>query len=495
MPTSTIPEDNQMSLPYSDDFSSYSIGDQPKYFYDQAGAFEVVETNGSKCLKQVLTVSPSGWGGGPSDPYTVFGDTRLTNYQVSSDVLLASTGSAYISGRGNLHNRDGTYPAAGYMLKISVGGAWVLNRVDFSSTTSLASGTISSFNSTSWHNLKLKMIDSTITAYVDNTQVASVVDSNIPSGQPAIGCSFNTVLYDNIKIEAIDSSTSHTCIRVNDTDKSITYDSSWYGEDGNWMDYVRSCKKSNTANSTFEYTFTGSGVTLIGRKTSTGGSGDVYIDGTLVSTINTNSSTSQNRAPIFKKMDLSYGKHTIKLVAKGDNYIYLDAIEYLGQISQVTTNTPTATSTTTTTISTLTPTSTPSATTAAISATATATKTSTQTPTATITTSQNTGLVITYNAANDWGSGATVNVTIKNNGTSQVSGWLITWNFAGNQVISNMWGGTYTQSGTLVSAKNESWNSTIPVGGAVSIGFNITYSGTNTKPASCTFNGTTYSFQ
>ncbi|MBE5965567.1 MAG: 1,4-beta-xylanase [Lachnospiraceae bacterium] len=88
----------------------------------------------------------------------------------------------------------------------------------------------------------------------------------------------------------------------------------------------------------------------------------------------------------------------------------------------------------------------------------------------------------------DWGSGATVTITIKNNGTSTVNGWNLKFTFPGNQKITNAWSCSYTQSGASVSIKNDSYNGTIPVGGSVSIGFNISYSGTNKAPTNFTVN-------
>jgi hypothetical protein len=117
--------------------------------------------------------------------------------------------------------------------------------------------------------------------------------------------------------------------------------------------------------------------------------------------------------------------------------------------------------------------------------TPTSTPTVTVTPTPTVTS----GYSISYTQS-DWGSGASVSITIKNNTSSAVNGWTLAWNFAGNQTITDLWNGTYTQSGTAVTVKNVSYNSTIPANGSVSLGFNITYSGTNAIPTSFTLNGT-----
>lgn len=100
------------------------------------------------------------------------------------------------------------------------------------------------------------------------------------------------------------------------------------------------------------------------------------------------------------------------------------------------------------------------------------------------------GYVVTYDM-NDWGSGATVNITIKNNTATAVNGWTLDWTFPGNQKVTNMWNASYTQSGASVSANNLSYNNMIPAnGGTQSFGFNLSYSGTNAKPTSFTLNGT-----
>lgn len=125
-----------------------------------------------------------------------------------------------------------------------------------------------------------------------------------------------------------------------------------------------------------------------------------------------------------------------------------------------------------------------------VTPTVTPTITPTVTPTVTPTPPVN-GVTVTYAIQNDWGNGATVNVTIKNNGTSAINGWQLAWAFPGNQKITNLWNGSYTQNGANVTVTNLSYNNVIPAGGGtVNFGFNISYSGSNTKPTSFTLNGT-----
>lgn len=86
--------------------------------------------------------------------------------------------------------------------------------------------------------------------------------------------------------------------------------------------------------------------------------------------------------------------------------------------------------------------------------------------------------------------GSTVNVTIKSNHNLNVDGWTLEFSFPGDQKITDMWGGTYTQDGSYVTIKNESWNSKIPAnGGYVSFGFNISFSETNESPTNFKVNG------
>jgi S-formylglutathione hydrolase FrmB len=110
----------------------------------------------------------------------------------------------------------------------------------------------------------------------------------------------------------------------------------------------------------------------------------------------------------------------------------------------------------------------------------TASTTSTTLPTSTP--GQSDDYSVDYNIANDWGSGATVDVKIKNNSSSSIDNWKLSWTFPGNQQITNLWGGSYTQNSSNVTVSANSWNSTLPANGSVSFGFNLVYSGSNTVP-------------
>jgi hypothetical protein len=95
---------------------------------------------------------------------------------------------------------------------------------------------------------------------------------------------------------------------------------------------------------------------------------------------------------------------------------------------------------------------------------------------------------VTY-TPNTWQNGFTANVTIAS--PTAVSGWTLNWTFAGNQQITSAWNVDLTQNGTAVTARNAGHNGSIPANGSQTFGFQGTYSGTNTAPASFTLNGTT----
>jgi len=86
----------------------------------------------------------------------------------------------------------------------------------------------------------------------------------------------------------------------------------------------------------------------------------------------------------------------------------------------------------------------------------------------------------------DWGTGATVTVTITNEGNTAKDGWTVSFDFTGNQKITNAWNCTYSQSGKSVLMSNVDYNRIIPAGGSVTIGFNISYSGANSIPTNIT---------
>jgi cellulose 1,4-beta-cellobiosidase len=98
------------------------------------------------------------------------------------------------------------------------------------------------------------------------------------------------------------------------------------------------------------------------------------------------------------------------------------------------------------------------------------------------------GCRVTY-TVNQWSTGFTGNINLTNLGDPITNGWTLTWDFAGNQHITQGWSGTFTQSGQHVSVANPSWAAGLATNASASLGFNADYSGTNATPASFSLNG------
>ncbi|GAQ51970.1 cellulase family glycosylhydrolase [Streptomyces acidiscabies] len=96
-----------------------------------------------------------------------------------------------------------------------------------------------------------------------------------------------------------------------------------------------------------------------------------------------------------------------------------------------------------------------------------------------------------YRAVGEWSGGFQGEIVIKNTSTTVINGWTLGFSFADGQTVSNMWGGTATQSGGAVTVKPASYTATIPAAGSVTVGFIANKGATNSAPAAFTLNGTT----
>ncbi|CAM5734570.1 Endoglucanase E-4 [Streptomyces alboniger] len=94
-----------------------------------------------------------------------------------------------------------------------------------------------------------------------------------------------------------------------------------------------------------------------------------------------------------------------------------------------------------------------------------------------------------YRVVGEWQGGFQGEIAIRNTGTADISGWKLAFSFANGQTVTNMWGGTPTQSGGSVSVTPASYTSTISAGGSVTVGFIGTKTATNTAPTTFTLNG------
>ena len=83
-----------------------------------------------------------------------------------------------------------------------------------------------------------------------------------------------------------------------------------------------------------------------------------------------------------------------------------------------------------------------------------------------------------------------INVTLQNTGTAALSAWSLTWHFPDTtQNFGSGWSANWSQTGTLVTATNLSWNGTIAPGGSTGIGFNGTWTTADPIPTDFAVNG------
>ncbi|MEV6878743.1 non-reducing end alpha-L-arabinofuranosidase family hydrolase [Amycolatopsis sp. NPDC051128] len=100
------------------------------------------------------------------------------------------------------------------------------------------------------------------------------------------------------------------------------------------------------------------------------------------------------------------------------------------------------------------------------------------------------GCSVSYSAPSQWSGGFTANVAVTNVGDA-VDGWSLTWSFDAGQQVTQAWNAEVSQSGSQVTARNVTYNPSIPAGGKVEFGFNGTSDGTtNPNPTAFSLNGT-----
>ena len=97
---------------------------------------------------------------------------------------------------------------------------------------------------------------------------------------------------------------------------------------------------------------------------------------------------------------------------------------------------------------------------------------------------------VTYSVVRTWPGGLQAQAVLTNTSTSPVSGWTLTWSFAGDQRVTGLWNGDFTQSGERVRVTNASYDGTIAPSASVTIGFTGNSTGNDAPPAAFQLNGT-----
>ncbi|MGP4111436.1 PQQ-dependent sugar dehydrogenase [Streptomyces sp. 4N509B] len=90
-----------------------------------------------------------------------------------------------------------------------------------------------------------------------------------------------------------------------------------------------------------------------------------------------------------------------------------------------------------------------------------------------------------------WGTGMSVDLTVTNTGDTAVEGWNVKFPLPLGQTIIGDWETDLTQAGDIVTASNSNYNSVIPPGGSVTLGYLVSHDGEPTVPQRISLNGQT----
>jgi cellulase/cellobiase CelA1 len=109
----------------------------------------------------------------------------------------------------------------------------------------------------------------------------------------------------------------------------------------------------------------------------------------------------------------------------------------------------------------------------------------TASPTVSPTSAPNAPCTATYRVVGQWPGGFQAEMTVRA-GTAPVNGWTVRWAFGNGQAITQIWNATATTTGATVTARNLSYNGSLPPNASTTFGFLGSWNTTNTAPAAVT---------
>lgn len=346
-------------------------GGTPRYTTDQNGAFEVqADKTGNRVLTQVINndIRPYDWAMWSGDatgedkqsvtePRTILGDHRWTNYIAGIDFKLDLDSPKFkdnyagIGVRQVVHNDSKANDTATYTFRVFQDGSYELycRRDDQKKT-----GKITDFDAAKWHNMQVRADENVITAYVDGQQITQLTDNDKTSmsGRITIVSGFYNTQYDNLEVLPIEGKSVAAQQKIDDSSTLITWNGSWkhqlneafghynrtrssggatepgvyaydygqirYFKGGNplaWSSGYGNTWGSYDDQAHYEFDFYGSGIEIYGEANSNNGSGDVYIDGVKVGTVNYNKASGGTGHDKFSLGLDKNQRHTLKVVA------------------------------------------------------------------------------------------------------------------------------------------------------------------------------------
>jgi hypothetical protein len=173
-----------------------------------------------------------------------------------------------------------------------------------------------------WHNLAFAVVDSKVTAYLDGTTLTTYTDASPRlSGRVDLASGYYYTRFDNLKVETVDGSAPYYSEFLDDQETTdlasppatkLIYGGTWSHANGQDMyDYQRTLSKASTAGATLKYTFTGTGLDVVGPND---GSAKLEVteDG-QVTNASASTMVSKECYQTFTLRGLSNGAHTVQV--------------------------------------------------------------------------------------------------------------------------------------------------------------------------------------
>lgn len=311
----------------------------PLYTWDRNGSFEAYRADDDEwVLRQQVDREGTGVGGAwnNGDPITAVGDRRWSNYRATVDVRFergegsdnyAALG-ARSSGGGTSHSLRGTP----YALRLASDGGWQLDRLG----TAVERGSVATagWDAGAWHELSVQVAGDRITGWVDGEQVfAWTDDAPILSGWVDLASGFHWTQFDNLRIERVAGEVPYYGEYLDGQEMNdladppatkLVYDGEWAHDNGKSMyEYSRTSSVSQAEGASVSYTFTGSGLDVLGPNDGSARL-DVTVDGEPIA-VNAPTRASGQYQQAYELRGLGWGEHTVTLtVASGT--LNVDAI-------------------------------------------------------------------------------------------------------------------------------------------------------------------------
>ncbi|MEV4623931.1 alpha-L-fucosidase [Asanoa sp. NPDC049573] len=115
-------------------------------------------------------------------------------------------------------------------------------------------------------------------------------------------------------------------------DNVATYSSGWSVSSGRGLgDYNDDVHYTTSNGGSFSYPFTGTGIDYVSERYSDQGLVDIYLDGTLVSTVDTTSAVRQPQQVVYGVRGLPQGSHTLRGVKRSGTYMLVDRFDVTTQ--------------------------------------------------------------------------------------------------------------------------------------------------------------------